>query len=288
MDDLRKIVWLASYPKSGNTWFRVFLSNLLSESDQPADINNLHATPIASSRELFDEATGLSSAELTLDEIDILRPGVYSYAARNSKEILFQKVHDAWLLTSTGKAMFNLDVTRAVIYFIRNPLDVAISFSNHLNKSLEQTVGVMADNSYAFNSSQNKLHIQLRQRLLSWSNHVKSWVDESDLPVLVIRYEDMKSDPFNTFSKAIDFIGISKSEQSIRRAIQFSDFKEIQKQEAEKGFKEKPAKVKTFFRKGIAGAWKDEMPEDLVKQICTDHAEIMKRFGYLDESRNPI
>ncbi|KAB2870631.1 MAG: sulfotransferase domain-containing protein, partial [Bacteroidales bacterium] len=99
MDDLRKIVWLASYPKSGNTWFRVFLSNLLSESDQPADINNLYATPIASSRELFDEATGLSSAELTLDEIDILRPGVYSYAARNSKEILFQKVHDAWLLT---------------------------------------------------------------------------------------------------------------------------------------------------------------------------------------------
>lgn len=288
MDDLRKIVWLASYPKSGNTWFRVFLSNLLSESDQPADINNLHATPIASSRELFDEATGLSSAELTLDEIDILRPGVYSYAARNSKEILFQKVHDAWLLTSTGKAMFNLDVTRAVIYFIRNPLDVAISFSNHLNKSLEQAVGVMADNSYAFNSSQNKLHIQLRQRLLSWSNHVKSWVDESDLPVLVIRYEDMKSDPFNTFSKAVDFVGISKSEQSIRRAIQFSDFKEIQKQEVEKGFKEKPVKVKTFFRKGIVGAWKDEMPENLVKQICTDHAEIMKRFGYLNETGQPI
>ncbi|KAB2867945.1 MAG: sulfotransferase domain-containing protein, partial [Bacteroidales bacterium] len=152
----------------------------------------------------------------------------------------------------------------------------------------EHTVQVMADDSYAFNSSQNKLHIQLRQRLLSWSNHVKSWVDESNLPVLAIRYEDMKSDPFNTFSKAIDFIGICKSEQSIRRAIQFSDFKEIQKQEVEKGFKEKPAKVKTFFRKGIAGAWKDEMPEDLVKQICTDHAEIMKRFGYLDDSGKPI
>lgn len=288
MDDLRRIVWLASYPKSGNTWFRVFLSNLLSESDQPADINNLYATPIASSRELFDEATGLSSAELTPEEIDILRPGVYTYAARNSKEILFQKVHDAWLLNSTGKAMFNLDVTRAVIYFIRNPLDVAISFSNHLNKSLEQTVEVMADNGYAFNSSQNRLHIQLRQRLLSWSNHVKSWVDESNLPVLVLRYEDMKSDPFNTFNKAIDFVGISKSEQSIRRAIQFSDFKEIQKQEAEKGFKEKPVKVKTFFRKGVAGAWRDELPENLVKQICSDHAEMMKRFGYLDETGQPI
>ena len=70
MDDLKKIVWLASYPKSGNTWFRVFLSNLLSKANQPVDINNLFAAPIASNRQLFDEATGLSSSDLTADEMN--------------------------------------------------------------------------------------------------------------------------------------------------------------------------------------------------------------------------
>ena len=65
----RNIIWLASYPKSGNTWFRVFLTNLLSDSDTPANINDLTETSISSSRKLFDDYTGLSSADLTFEEI---------------------------------------------------------------------------------------------------------------------------------------------------------------------------------------------------------------------------
>ncbi len=111
MDDLKRIVWLASYPKSGNTWFRVFLSNLLNKSDQPADINNLYTTPIASSRELFDEATGLSSSELTSEEIDLLRPHVYEFISRTSSELQYQKVHDAWQITKSGEPMFSDTIT---------------------------------------------------------------------------------------------------------------------------------------------------------------------------------
>lgn len=288
MGDLQKIVWLASYPKSGNTWFRVFLSNLLSKESVPVDINNLYATPIASNRELFDEATGLSSSDLTPEEIDNLRPGVYEYAARNSKEILFQKVHDAWLRTESGEPMFSDKVTKSVVYFVRNPLDVAVSFSNHLSKSLESTVKIMADNSYAFGSTSNRLHFQLRQRLLSWSNNLKSWIDESNLPIIVLRYEDMKTDTFATFSKALKFIDIKATSDEIIRAIGFSDIKEMQKQEAEKGFKEKPANASSFFRKGEAGGWRKELSDDLVKRICSDHREMMLRFGYLDEQGNPL
>lgn len=288
MGDLQKIVWLASYPKSGNTWFRVFLSNLLSKENGPVDINNLYATPIASNRELFDEATGLSSSDLTSDEIDNLRPGVYEYAARNSKEILFQKVHDAWLITESGEPMFSGKVTKSVVYFVRNPLDVAVSFSNHLSKSLESTVKIMADNSYAFGSTSNRLHFQLRQRLLTWNNNVKSWVDESNLPIIVLRYEDMKSDTFATFSKALKFIDIEATSDEIVKAIRFSDIKEMQKQEAVKGFKEKPANASSFFRKGEAGTWRKELSDDLVKRICSDHREMMLRFGYLDEQGNPL
>jgi hypothetical protein len=283
MGDFKKIVWLASYPKSGNTWFRVFLSNLLSKEDEPVDINNLYATPIASNRELFDEATGLSSADLTPTEIDNLRPGVYEFAAQNSNELLFQKIHDAWLLTDSGEPMFSKKVTQSAIYFVRNPLDVAVSFSNHLCKPLAETAKIMADESYAFGSTPNRLHLQLRQRLLTWSGHVHSWVDNSGLPLIVLRYEDMKSDTFNTFSKAIEFIGITATDEEIIQALKHSDIKEMQKQEAENGFREKPANAPSFFRKGIAGSWRTELPENLVQSICNDHREMMIRFGYLDK-----
>lgn len=288
MDNLKKIVWLASYPKSGNTWFRVFLSNLISKSDIPVDINNLYLTPIASSRELFDEATGLNSADLTLEEIDLLRPGVYEYIAKNNSNIMYQKVHDAWILTQDQQPMFDEKVTRAAIYFIRNPLDVSVSFANHLGKPVEAAIKILADNSYAFNTNPDRLHIQLRQQLLSWSNHVKSWVDHSKLPIIVIRYEDMKTKPFDTFSKIIDFIGLHFSEQEIDRAIRFSDIKELQRQELSSGFNEKPKSAKLFFRKGIVGNWKEELSADQIRKICTDHFDIMKRFGYIDNNGNPI
>ncbi len=288
MDDLKRIVWLASYPKSGNTWFRVFLSNLLNKSDQPADINNLYTTPIASSRELFDEATGLSSSELTSEEIDLLRPHVYEFISRTSSELQYQKVHDAWQITKSGEPMFSDTITKCVIYFIRNPLDVAVSFSNHLSKSHEDIAKILADKSFAFSSNSNRFHLQFRQRLLSWSDHIHSWVDESGLPILVVRYEDMKDNTFETFKRAVNFLGLVASDEDIRKAIRFSDIKEMQKQESQSGFSEKPTKADSFFRKGEIGSWRSELAPELVNSICKDHREMMIRFGYLDDKGFPI
>jgi len=287
MSDYKNIVWLASYPKSGNTWFRVFLSNLLGKTSKPADINDLYATPIASNRMLFDEITGLSSADLTPEEIDNLRPEVYQYAAQNTKELIFQKIHDAWIPTALGVPLIPLDVTKCAIYFVRNPLDVAVSFANHLARPLDATVKVMADSNFGLSSKPDRLNIQLQQRLLSWSGHLKSWIDQSNLPLLTLRYEDMKGNPFEAFSMAVRFIGINATDDEIQRAIDFSDIKEMQKQETEKGFKEKPIKASTFFRKGIAGDWRNELSPDLVQSICNSHREMMQRFGYLDSSGNP-
>ncbi len=74
----RRIVWLASYPKSGNTWMRAFLSNYLADGDKPVDINSLDTGgPIASARTIFDEAVGVEASDLTQDEIERYRPRVY-------------------------------------------------------------------------------------------------------------------------------------------------------------------------------------------------------------------
>jgi hypothetical protein len=71
------ITWLASYPKSGSTWFRVFHANLVRDGDEPVSINELDDTLHAGSRALFDETTGVEASDLTADEIDRLRPRVY-------------------------------------------------------------------------------------------------------------------------------------------------------------------------------------------------------------------
>ena len=99
-------------------------------------------------------------------------------------ELFFQKAHDAWKKTPSGEPMFPEDVTKGVIYFIRNPLDVAVSFAFHSSSSFEKTVKEMNDPENAFCGKPKLLYNQLRQDLLSWSGHVKSWVDDSGLPVL--------------------------------------------------------------------------------------------------------
>jgi len=96
------IIWLASYPKSGNIWLWIFLTNLRRDGEEPVNINELDGGPIASARALFDEATGIESSDLTPEEIDRLRPGVYEQLATGANETLFLKVHDAYTYTTDG------------------------------------------------------------------------------------------------------------------------------------------------------------------------------------------
>lgn len=281
--DLKKIVWLASYPKSGNTWFRVFLTNLFSERKIPVSINALHSTPIASSRSLFDDHTGVSSADLSQEEIEELRPEVYRRVALEANETVFHKVHDAWGLTPSGKPVFPSDVTKAVLYFIRNPLDVTVSFAFHGNKNPVEMVEEVNNPDNAFCHKPRRLYNQLMQPLSDWSGHVSSWVDESGLPVHVVRYEDMLDDTFTTFRDALRFVGIDKTDAEIRAAIAASDLKALAEMEQREGFREKPIGMKAFFREGKSGSWREHLDGSSVNKLVKKHRVIMERFGYLEQ-----
>lgn len=278
--DNNNIIWLASYPKSGNTWFRVFLTNLLKEENQAIDINNLYGGQIASSRSMFEDAVGIEASDLSFDEIDLLRPEVYNYISNQATSVLFHKIHDAFVSLSNGKQLIPESASKGAIYFIRNPLDVAVSFAHHSAISFEKTAENMADNNYSFCSKPEKLHNQLRQKLLTWSNHVKSWTEQSTFPVHIVQYEDMKTNTLETFTKAINFCNLPIDENKIKLAIKKSDINLLQKQESELGFKEKPANMERFFRKGIIGSWKEELPQQVIEKIRNDHKEIMIKFGY--------
>lgn len=278
---MAKIYWLASYPKSGNTWMRAFLTNYLRDSDTPADINHMDGGPIASARVWFDEWVGIEASALTDLVIERLRPGVYRCLARENQETLYMKVHDAWLRTDCGESLFPADVTAGVVYILRNPLDVVGSFANHFGVTLEKAVGAMLDENHSLARSLGGMSDQLSQYLGSWNHHVRSWVDESGLPIQVVRYEDLRQSPETAFGEVINYLGVPLDQNRLRKAIAFSDFNELRRQENENGFRERLTQTpQPFFRKGQVGAWQSELSPDLVERITTDCGELMGRFGY--------
>jgi hypothetical protein len=277
------IIWLASYPKSGNTWMRILLTNYLRDADEPADINDLDGGPIASARCAFDENVGVEASDLTAQEVERYRPFVYERMSELAKETLFLKVHDAFTYTEEGYPLISKQATKGVLYMIRNPLDVAVSFAHHSNGPVDKMVRAMGNEDFAFLGREDRLHNQLRQRLLTWSGHVTSWVDEPDLDVHVVRYEDMKADPEATFTEVIRFIGLDDDPARMGKAIDFSRFDRVKKQEEEHGFGEKMPKAESFFRKGEVGSWRGQLTPELVEKLLADHGEVMRRFGYMTE-----
>lgn len=278
---MKGIFWLASYPKSGNTWFRVFLAHLLNTSKKPLDLDQINTGFIASSRILVDSALGFESALLTHDELDLLRPRVYEWLGLHAEKTHYHKIHDAYTYLSNAEPLIPTAGCLGALYMIRNPLDVAVSFANHLNCSIDESIRYMGDPSYVFCGSHKKQQNQLRQQLLSWSMHVKSWTELSNINTLVIRYEDMKLNALYTFTRASQFLNLEADAEDIQHALACSNIERLQLLENNQGFREKPAKTKHFFRKGIVGDWKNTLTARQVDQLIQDHGEVMALYGYI-------
>lgn len=280
------IYWLASYPKSGNTWFRAFLRNLQDDGADPVDINELNTGSIASDRGWLDEVLGFDTAEFTPDEVDELRPAVYDWSTAEAA-IGYHKIHDAYTWVRDDQALVGRRATRGALYIVRNPLDVAPSAAHHWHCSIDQAIERMGNPDMALCRSRQGLPGQVRQRLLSWSGHVLSWVDAPDLDRLVIRYEDMLADAFATFGRAAAFLQLPSAPERVAKAVRFSDFQVLSRQEVAKGFRERPRHAERFFRQGKTGGWRDRLTPAQINRIVADHGDAMRRFGYLDEQGDP-
>lgn len=280
---MAKIFWLASYPKSGNTWLRVLLTNYQRNDSAPADINALNGGPIASARMWFDEWAGLEASALSDTTIARLRPEVYRCMARENSATLFMKAHDAWERSEHGEALFPADVTGGVVYIARNPLDIASSLANHNGISIEQAVAALCDTNYMIARTLGGLSDQLSQRLGSWSAHVRSWLDDSGLPLILLRYEDLHERPEQVFGEIVRFCQLEWDAERVRRAVEFSSFAELQRQEQGGGFRERPVRSReAFFRRGQVGGWRDELPAALAERLLAAHAPMLRRLGYIE------
>lgn len=282
----KNIVWLASYPKSGNTWFRMFLANYLKNSVTPVSLEEIERTPIASDAIGFEEISGLNPFELTPDEVDIYRPEMYHYLSENEEteaSILYKKTHDAYIHNAQNIPLFPKEVSKGAVYFVRNPLDVCVSYANHSAGKIERTVQFLQNEKAQLDGKKTG---QLRQLMFSWKNHIKSWQHQNQIPVHIVRYEDMKQDPIATFGSIIRFLGLEYEEERLKRAIINSDFKLLQQMEQEKGFNEKMQKCESFFWKGKIGNYKEHLSEAQIQELVSYHYDTMKEFGYIDVQGN--
>ncbi len=286
---MHKIVWLASYPKSGNTWTRALISSLMRESETP-DINALNTDGISSSRKWFDTSFLYKSSLLTHAETDKLRPDLYKDTANKVKRLLYVKVHDAQNKNKNGDFIFPDDATYGSVYIIRNPLDVCVSLSNHNSISLDESVNSMGFPNAHLANGIKRLNNQMRQIMGTWSEHVRSWTHDRDInnKLLVMRYEDMLYHPIETITKFAKFVNLPHDPKSIEDAVKNSSFESLKSQEQSSAFKEKPAFANSFFREGKSGSWHKHLTLTQARKIINDHRAVMEEFGYLDSLGNPI
>jgi hypothetical protein len=273
-----QIIWIASYPKSGSTWLRAFLHNYVRDAETPHDINSLmELTTGESSAARYRRLDPRPASQYGIADVQRLRPLVHRALADAHPGLVFVKTHNA-LLVVAGVQTITKDVTSGAIYILRDPRDVAISYSRHLDRPIDETIAIMADVEAATGGTDEKVY----ERLSSWSAHVHFWTRRPHPELHVMRYEDMVAAPLEAFGGLIRFLGADPPEGRLARAVRFSDFAVLQVQEQAQGFIEQPARSSgPFFRTGQAGQWRAVLTRAQTARIERDHGEVMRRFGYL-------
>jgi hypothetical protein len=271
-----KIVWLASYPKSGNTWLRVFLHNLFRDPDEPYDINQIDKFSVSDSAAgWYQQLDPRPVTELTAEEIAQLRPRVHKLITGIFPDNVFVKTHCA-LVESHGTPGITMEYTAGAIYIVRNPLDVAISYAHHFGRGLDEAIREL--NSPGLQTQTGPRHVY--ELMGSWTEHVASWTARPSPALHVMRYEDMLNEPEKAFGSVVRFLGLNPRRERLLKAIEQSSFRNMQQQESQKGFEERSDKSERFFREGRAGQWREAMTQAQIEAVVTAHRQQMTRFGY--------
>jgi hypothetical protein len=273
---MSKIIWLASYPKSGNTWMRAFLHNLFRDPNEAYDINKITDLSISdSSIDWYRAQDKRDWTEWSPVDVARMRRGAQLAMCRVKPDDVFVKTHNASVVF-LGYPMMHQDLTAGAIYIVRNPLDVCISLSHHYGTDLDTTIDILADPSIG-SKTNDKIVYEVHK---SWSIHVDSWTNPPRPGLAVLRYEDMLNNPIKTFGGLSQFLGLTPPRKRLERAIERASFKTLRRQEDEQGFKEKSPFAQKFFRDGRAGQWRELLTPAQIDKVASAHKEQMQRFGY--------
>jgi aryl sulfotransferase len=272
-------VWLASYPKSGNTWFRALLT-AYEDLDGTVNINSLAARHAARER-LFERYLACEGSLLTIDETFIARRELYLFLAGSTTSKDPQKVHDANLALANGKLLFPPEVTTALIHLVRHPFDVAVSYAFHLGlaPNFDRCIDHMCNSDFRVDGL---TYAQMPQVQSDWSSHAISWLDMPDVRRVTLRYEDMLGDAETALTRALRAMdpSVEPDPDRVRRAVEATSFGKLKAQETATSFKERPKKSEAFFRSGTSGDWKNHLTPAQCARLSEVLAPAMQRLGY--------
>jgi hypothetical protein len=272
------ILWLASYPKSGNTWMRVFLANLILDPQEPLALQRINEVCSSEPNEVwFAPLTDKPVSALSNKQVAAFRTRAQERAVSLNQNIIPMKTHSL-CGKDFGYPTISAKASIGVIYIVRDPRDVVISAADHYGLTIGQAIEMMADHKAR---GRGKPGNTVHELMGSWSDHVKSWTKWKHTPLMVLRYEDMLADPLGQLGAVARKVGITQDAARIRKAVEFSSFKQLQAQETESGFIEKSEHSQRFFRSGRAGGWREKLTSIQARAIEHDHAAQMRRFGYL-------
>ena len=266
------ILWLASYPKSGNTWLRVFLFNLLTNAKTASAIENINGFGYSDTHAHLNQQEGMSAEQVANQRLETLRRIV-----QKEQKTTFVKTH-CCLSESRGYDQIPMEVTAGAICVLRNPLDVCISMAPHYGVSLDEAIDYMASETFTIDVGESEVPYLIS----SWSRHVDSWTKAGPGPSLhIVRYEDMLLKPGPTFKGIAKFMGLKPPTEALKRAIKLSSFDSLRSQEDKGGFEERSEHAQNFFRVGKSNQWKEILTPKQVSRVVEDNREMMAKFNYL-------
>ena len=276
----KKMFWISSYPKSGNTWLRLILCGLFFTED-----GNLNNFDLLKKIPGFDSLKNFSFVkEKSLKDYDIIFNGTeyneesvltYSkYWIEAQKRISIDKGKFGLFKTHNARVKINNNyytdssITLGFIYISRDPRDIVISYSKHINKNIDETIRFLLDGQIM---KKEKIGNKMPEIILNWRDHYLSWKKFSEVPSLFLKYEDMLNNIELEIQKITNFfyknynIKITNESSKIKNIIKSTKFDNLKKKEFQYGFPEHSHS--TFFRKGQQKQWSKILNQKQIEAI---------------------
>ena len=282
------IIWLASYPKSGNTFVRAFLSSYYYSKDGNFDFSLLENIKQFPNEEFFSKK--FNNVEEASKEWVRAQKKVIE-----NKKIKFFKTHSC-MATYKERPFTTAETTLGAIYIVRDPRNVFTSIKNHFSMNDDDAMEMMKDKQRGLISDEGIFSTYTL--ISSWANHYNSWTKTNHFRRLIIKYEDLISNSYETFRDIIVFTNtlINRTEgvnkEKLIKAIESTDFKKLKDKEIKDGLDKSVTSFKKwrkihkenqnlFFNLGPKNNWEKLVNKGLSKKIEKEFELEMKELGYL-------
>ena len=279
------IIWISSYPKSGNTWVRSLIATYLYSKKGEFNFSLLNKIPKFTQDKYFSPLVNLS--QLKEDSLKISQYWLPAQLRINlNNEVNFFKTHNA-CVSYKNKWFTDEKNTVGYIYIVRDPRAVACSNASHLNYTLDESVNDLLDENLIGYNGNNKL----AEISSSWKINYLSWKKKKKYNGIIIKYEDLIDNTENEFKKILTFLknsfqnygytepSIPNNEEKILKSINSCKFSKLREMEDIHGFSE--STNNKFFRVGTKDSWKKELSAKLKTKIEESFKEEMLELGYL-------